>query len=166
MQPEVVANLVTNHIHAGHTVCLTISGDSMAPALPPGSRVVIAAAAPGDLRLGDVVVVRFGQAWVIHRLVGRRWAGAVPFLFTKGDNAPCMDMAWPVWQLQGLVIAMDRGGRAVSLLSRRARWLGRLLAYLSRSQVWARASPLPDPLRWVMIKVLRLALRAAARLWP
>jgi hypothetical protein len=57
-------------------VSLEVTGDCMAPALPPGRRVSLSRRTP---RIGDVVLARHARGLVLHRLVWGpplAWRGA------------------------------------------------------------------------------------------
>lgn len=73
---------------------------SMMPAILPGE--VIHIAPVGDrarLRIGDVVVFRYGDIFVAHRLV-LTWRGRA---LTKGDNNPLCDPWIPLADIVGMV---------------------------------------------------------------
>ena len=94
-------------LESGQSVEVPTRGLSMWPFLRDGDRLRIVAAAPGRLRLGDVIAFWRGGGLVVHRFAG--WAGPGR-LREKGDHM----RAWqevPVAELLGRVDRVTRGGR-------------------------------------------------------
>jgi signal peptidase len=100
---------------------LVVVGGSMEPAIPAGAAIVIGAAAPHDVAVGDVVSVRTtaASATFTHRVTrlverdGERW------LETKGDANPDADPALvPAASVIGRVeLTVPYAGYVLRLLS-------------------------------------------------
>lgn len=64
---------------------IPIRGSSMEPLLHAGDEIEARRMEPGDIRFGDVVIFVRDDAWVAHRVIGRRRQGQVHFM-EKGDR--------------------------------------------------------------------------------
>ena len=118
-------------------VWLTISSGSMVPAVAPGDRVCVRAIAPSALSPGDIIAVRRGGLFVVHRLARVEHG----MLVTKGDRNARADPPIPVDLVVGKVcrIARSYGTTDLSTPSGLMRdwWdrrLGSVLAGSSRIQ--------------------------------
>ncbi|MBI4786898.1 MAG: signal peptidase I [Chloroflexi bacterium] len=161
--PEITNHLVQTHLDAGRVMRLTITTASMWPTLAPGDRVTVRGIGAQDVKLGDVVVLNRQEVRLVHRVIACRNEHGTAVLITKGDNCVWADEPLPESQLLGLVVAIERGARAVNLQSARARWANRAVAHLSRSE-W-RAQRLPRRLLWrAWRKWLRLSIRVSAQI--
>ncbi|MCX7841321.1 MAG: signal peptidase I, partial [Anaerolineae bacterium] len=143
---EVTDALVDARLQSGDAVRFTIPTWSMSPLLTPGDQVLVHRARTNELQIGDVIIIKpdASARWLAHRLIAQRVANGCTYLVTKGDNCVAPDAFWTESQLCGIVTAVWRqGARApVDWQTRRARWLGALLALVSRVQ--ARAYALPN----------------------
>jgi signal peptidase I len=154
------STLVQEHLEAGRTVRLTIPTASMWPTLSPGDAVLVRGAQPGEPRVGDIVVGKWGEGWRAHRLIDRRRNAGQTLLVTQGDNSAVADDAWPESQLVGVVVAIRHGQREVDLQSARARQAGAALAFLLRRQSAAQRTP-GLVIRWAVLKGWRSLIRAS-----
>ena len=116
--------------------CITVTGWSMAPALRPGDRVLLA---DGALRVGDVVVVTAPQRLLVHRVVAFVAArdGSEPgFVITRGDGVRHCDAPSPLASVLGRVVAVERNGRRrpVPERLRTPRWLVRMAVRWQQKQ--------------------------------
>lgn len=162
---EAVDALVDARLQTGDAVRFTIPTWSMYPTLAPGDQVIVRCARGDELRVGDVVIVKpdASALWLAHRLITRRIASGRACWVTKGDNCTTPDPLWTESQMCGIVTAVWRAGaRAPSdWRTRRARWLGAWLAFVSRGQ--ARAATLPSGwLRRVVLKATRWLMQVNA----
>jgi signal peptidase I len=153
--------LVKEQLDAGRAVRLTVPTASMWPTLSPGDAVLVRGAQPGEPRVGDIVVGKWGEGWRAHRLVDRRCEAGQTLFVTQGDNSGVADEAWPASQLVGVVVAVRRGEREVNLQSARARWAGAGLAFLLYSRRVAQRAP-GQLARRAVLKGLRWVVRASA----
>jgi signal peptidase I len=148
--------LIDARLGAGAAIRFRVPTRSMYPTLAPGDLIVARQADVGALQLGDVVLLKEGDTWIVHRLVGWRTEAGERWFLTKGDNLPKADPT-PASHLYGVVETVERRGRYCHLLSPRARWLGRAIAHLSlfQSQLW---SPRPSLVRRLSVKSIRAFL--------
>lgn len=108
--------------HTGRYRTATVLTGSMRPTLPEGSIVFITPLAPGDLRVGDVVMYQIpvdDRRVVAHRVVEILDGGNHPVIRTKGDANAEAD-PWvarldngPLWQVRG---AVPKAGYALHAL--------------------------------------------------
>jgi hypothetical protein len=163
VRTDTTNDLIDARLRAGGAVHFTISTWSMFPTLAPGDQVIAQRAPTVDLYPGDILLIQVGGMWLAHRLIGRRVADGRALFITKGDNALEADQVWQAAQLSGIVTAVRRNGRVLSLRSRRARWTSAALAFLSRAQVFLRRLR-PHLARRIALKASRILLRIGARL--
>lgn len=109
---------------SGRYATLTVLSGSMAPAIAPGSVVIVRPIDLGDLRAGDVIAFQApidGRPTVTHRVVEIEQSGPQPLVRTKGDANPSPDPwkvelgpgpGWRVWHV------VPEVGRAINLLTR------------------------------------------------
>jgi hypothetical protein len=153
--------LVEERLDAGRAVRFTIPTASMWPTLAPGDRVLARGAQVDELRVGDIIIGKWGEDWRAHRLIERRRETGQMLFVTQGDNCGAADPAWPASQLVGVVASIRRGEREVNLQSGWARRLGAGLAFLLRRQNVAQRAPGKLPRR-AALKGLRVCVRAGA----
>lgn len=102
-------------------VTITLEGDSMRPLIRRGRDRVTILPLMRPLKRGDVVLFKGGETrYVVHR-VYRMKDGLVQ---TLGDNCVNPDPWMPPEKVWGLVVKMERGGRAWRLDSRAGRAFG------------------------------------------
>ena len=134
------AELVAALLSEGIDVRLRLSGWSMQPLVPSGSRVLFSSRALPEV--GDVVLVRHpDDSLVAHRLV--RIAG--DFLVTKGDACVAADGPVSKERVVGCGVRLERsaGRWSLPLRSPWMRRLGLALSYLyprivARGRRWSR----------------------------
>ncbi|MFB3816103.1 MAG: S26 family signal peptidase [Candidatus Methylomirabilales bacterium] len=144
------AALLRDWMAAGGLAWLPLHGDSMRPFLPAGSRVRIGRVAPGEVRLGDLVVYATEERLVCHRVLRRRARGNGHALLTKGDGRRSFEAWVDAAQVLGRVVEVERRGRVLRL-----RRPGRRLHALAA----AAAS-----LGWVALRAVLSRGRAAAEI--
>ncbi len=118
--------------------CITVAGWSMAPALWPGDRLLLA---DGPLRVGDVVVVAAPQRLLVHRVVAfvaARDGNEPNFVITRGDGVRHCDTPSPLASVLGRVVAVERNGQRHPVPDdwRAPRWWLRLAVLWQRRQRW------------------------------
>ena len=153
--------LVEERLDAGGAVRFTIPTASMWPTLAPGDGVLVRGVQADELRVGDIIIGKWGEGWRAHRLIECRREAAQTLLVTQGDHCGVADEAWSASQLVGVIVAVRRGERVLNLQSARARRIGAGLAFLLRSQNAAQRAPGGLPRR-VALKGLRVLVRASA----
>jgi len=153
--------LVEERLDAGGVVRFTIPTASMWPTLAPGDAVLVRGACMDELRVGDIVIGKWGEGWRAHRLIECRREAAQTLLITQGDNCGMADEAWPAAQLVGVIVAVRRGERVLNLQSGWTRRIGAGLAFLLRRQNAAQRAP-GGLSRRAALKGLRVFVRASA----
>jgi hypothetical protein len=140
------AGLMQAVLAKGRAFRFCAGGTSMTPFIRDGDIITIAPLAGRVPRLGEVVA--FGgwdenhSGLVIHRIVGCSGQGFI----VQGDGSACTSEFVALEQILGLVIRVERHGRAVRFGLGPER---RLLAWLSRTRliwklvwpVWRRVPP-------------------------
>ncbi len=181
---SIAGELVTERLRFGHNVCFTITSSSMRPWLKPGEQVIVRAAAPAALRVGDVVVMRTPQGkWCAHRLIRRQRPltltqalsrGSAGVWVTKGDGTPYADEPLLPGRIAGVVVASRTASRAGTYAEPRwvnwrtpvMHWAGVLTALVSRAEGAAARLGLPV-VQWVVTKCARAGIRLLHGLvWP
>ena len=119
--------------------CLKVSGTSMLPFLRSGDRVAIGPLEPGRvLKLGDLVVFRFGNQVLLHRFLVQRGGR----LLMKGDNCLACDPPVEPGAILGVAVALELDGKWEPLSHPHWVFFNRLAGAAGRVQVG-----LPGPLR-------------------
>jgi signal peptidase I len=150
--------LIDASLQSGQAIRFTIKTASMLPTLRPGDQVIVRSTRPEQLRLGDIVLVQFGESRIAHRLI--RWCSmdGAQYLVTKGDNSWVADQACSPAYLCGIIMLVQRGNHLVSLQSGWARSMNRWLAILSRGEKIVYHAQ-PGLFRRLALKCLRISLR-------
>ena len=117
-------------LEAGREVFFRGSGRSMLPLFPSGTLFLLRRAEVGDLRPGDVILLKLGESVLLHRYLGRT-RKEPPRLLTKGDWISEADKPSPPGALRGRAIGVVRRGRIRPLETCSVRLAGRMLARLS-----------------------------------
>jgi hypothetical protein len=118
---------------------MNVLGNSMRPCLRPGTLVIVEEVEPGEIQVGNVIVLRIdGGQMGIHRVISTRDG-----ILTQGDNMARPDGVVPAQRIVGKMVA---------------RWRGRQLRDTSRAEecLWLHAAS--------SLRRLRSLLRAGAKL--
>jgi hypothetical protein len=107
---------------------LTVTGASMQPLLRDGDVVEVERVPPGDLRVGDIIVVRCSGEWVTHRLLAVDEHG----WHTHGDGSRRVDIPAVAAEVAGRVVAVECGERYVDLQPSYWRTTDRLVGAIDR----------------------------------
>lgn len=111
-----LADLAADVTARAASVSFVVRGSSMSPALRTGDRVVIAAAEPGALSPGEIVLIG-GERPRVHRVV--RVDLDAGRIVTRGDTLAQDDPPAPLADVVGRVVSVDR-----KLGARVRAWLG------------------------------------------
>ncbi len=98
-------------LNDGVRVRFRADGRSMQPNVLDGDVVVVAPISAGRPRRGDIVLTRADSGFVLHRVVG--WDAVTGSIVTRGDAGQQDDA--PTGKLLGRVIAIERGGKSISV---------------------------------------------------
>ena len=123
----VSTQLLREWIEAGEPAWLPVTGHSMAPFLPGGSKVLVTRTPPGLIGRGDLVVYEDEGRMICHRVLWRRPQGSNHAFLTKGDGWRMMDPWVSATQIIGKVVAINRNG-SISRLDTPLRRLGAVVA--------------------------------------
>lgn len=131
-------------------------GASMLPCVQPGDILTVRRQTVRNLRHGEIVLAQRGRQLVAHRIVGK--AGGA--FITRRDCLSENDAPFEEHEVPGRVVAITRGGRAVSLrLTLRQRLA---LPLLRRSELSIRVL-----LRWKSLAACALRdIRGSSRDYP
>lgn len=147
---------------------LTVCGQSMAPMLRDGDKVLLHALRR-PLRRGDIIVRQCGEGILMHRVVGLRRVDGELWVMTKGDNSLAFDEPVLASEILGLVVEVLAPS---GLDLRRGPWpmLSRLLAGYSalHGRCWRAArrlgGKLPSGMRRGLGWITHLLLRCPVSL--
>lgn len=79
---EILLGSVVELIKSGRKVKINISGSSMIPFLYDGQTILLSDIDMHSIRLGDIVLGRYRDAFVLHRVVRKK----DDFIYIAGDN--------------------------------------------------------------------------------
>ena len=82
-------------ILSGKVRVAVVEGISMEPTLHTGDMVVIEKKPPDEIEVGDVVVYKSGNRYIIHRVIDKFRMGGTMCFVIKGDNNPIPDIGSP-----------------------------------------------------------------------
>ncbi len=135
---ELTLGILTLWAREGKWAEISVSGLSMSPLIPHGSRLTVRFGREG-LSKGDVVLYTTPAHLVAHRVIGlgrrgRRWG----WLKVKGDPLSWREAAWiPVEDVVGRVVAVHRPDGEVLLMNTLpGRVAGRLASCVSGPIAW------------------------------
>lgn len=139
---------------------LDLTGLSMFPSIRSGDRCRVTAVDPGTICLGDVILTTRDTRLFAHRVVAVE-AGPPRQWIIKGDTLLVPDPPVQAGDILGQVVALERRGAVIDLLSPARRKAGALMARLSapysrafvramllRRRVLSRMASIPAWRRW------------------
>lgn len=114
-------------LRQGCAVKFRPSGQSMFPTIKDGETICVEPVAPETLKLGDIVLYRFSRGVIAHRVkrINRQTNGTLSFVL-RGDSSATDDQPINATEILGRVVAVERDGRTLALIGRRARLVRRL----------------------------------------
>jgi len=113
----IFTEVVRERIEAGEPAWLQVHGRSMRPLLSRGTRILVVRAA--RIRTGDLLAYECEGTIVCHRMLGRRRDA----LLTRADHRGAeAELVMPE-QIVGVVVALERAGVVVDLMTRAQRAL-------------------------------------------
>jgi signal peptidase I len=139
-------------LRRGYGIRFRATGQSMQPTIEDGDMITVAPVAPADIRRGDILLYQSERSVKAHRVVGINQPERRPEYVLRGDASDTCDDPVEATQVLGRVVSVQRRGRRIDLVSRRAKWLHA-----------ARASASPV-LRWLRPTALLLALLTGGHL--
>lgn len=116
MTPDtVVAPLLSAVLRQFGEVRVRVTGTSMLPAIRPGDIVRVQHVPLTTIATGDIVLFRWADRLMAHRVVDLQFEEAVPHLITRGDRHAHVDPHVTESGLLGKVVGVVRNRREVSL---------------------------------------------------
>lgn len=95
----------------------------MHPTIKDGEMITVEPVTPGDVKRGDILLYEFKKSVIAHRVMRvERKAAQLRFIL-RGDSSQTCDAPVEASEILGRVISVERKGRAVSLVSKRAKLL-------------------------------------------
>ena len=153
-----IASLSADILDAGHQLRFHAPGGSMRPFIRPGDILEIHPRQPGQIPpLGAVVLsIDDKQRVIAHRVVRRFKELDNLLIVTQGDALVKPDAPIPVTQVLGIVIAIMRGKRRITIQQDAWRALG---------IIWLALAPLRPQLihLWRAIRPMRVVIRQKLR---
>ncbi len=116
---QLFAELSAALLQRGQNVQFRVNGESMRPNLLDGDDVVVAPAAPSDLRPGDLALIQNADGILLHRVRGVDPSSGV--LCTASDTGLTLDL--PVSRTFGKVLARHQGSHAEVMTPWRTRFV-------------------------------------------
>lgn len=136
-------------LNEGATLKVTAGGLSMFPFLRKGDVIYLKKQKKEDYKNGDIVVFKTSEKFIAHRLIKLKKEENKIMALCKGDSLVKYDKAFPVEQVLGKVISVERNGVKLNYLSDRLR---------KNAQIIANLSPYLIPFycfAWIAFKILR-----------
>ncbi|MHC5037316.1 MAG: S24/S26 family peptidase [Planctomycetota bacterium] len=128
--PLPMRDLVLEALGRGKPVRLGFQGTSMTPLLRAGDTLLVGPP-PKSLHLGDIVLYRSSDVFVVHRVIRREIHRDGLHALVKGDFTPQGVQRLPPGGVLGRVLTRRRGEADLDLRSPPLRVLGVVIALLS-----------------------------------
>jgi signal peptidase I len=107
--------LLREWIAAGESAWLPLWGESMAPFLHSGSRLLVSRATACQIASGDLLVYEAEGRLICHRVLRRRACGGRHVFLTKGDGWRTKEAWICADQVLGRVTRVERNGGTLPL---------------------------------------------------
>jgi signal peptidase I len=115
-------DLSADLLGCGYDVRFRATGRSMHPAIREGETITVRPVLPSTIRRGDIILYRWQQGVIAHRVIGIAKAAGGDFrLLTRGDAAGAQVEPVAPDQVLGKVVAAERNGRRVNLYGIRSK---------------------------------------------
>jgi hypothetical protein len=130
-------DLSSDLLGCGYDVRFRAPGQSMHPAIREGETITVRPVSPSAVRRGDIILYRWRQGVIAHRVVGIETAVSGNFhLLTRGDAADAQVEPVMPDQVLGKVVATERKGRRIDLYSVRSKVQRFLRPLASHCKQW------------------------------
>jgi signal peptidase I len=115
-------DLSADLLGSGYDVRFRAPGQSMHPAIREGETITVRPVSPSAVRPGDIILYRWQQGIIAHRVVGIEKAAGGDFrLLTRGDAAGAQIEPVAPDQVLGKVVSAERNGRRIDLYGIRSK---------------------------------------------
>ena len=141
-----VTAAVRGWLEGGRPIWVPIVGESMAPFLPHGSRILATRITAAAVRPGDLILHERAGRMVCHRVLRRRLRHGRVALLTRGDAWVGRGQWLAGGRVIGRVVAVERDGRRVRLDTA----FGQAAALVTGTFAWmrGRARAVVGHVRW------------------
>jgi hypothetical protein len=121
-KPQIFMEASHELLRLGYGVRFRAGGQSMHPTIKDGEVITVEPALPDKIKRGDIVLYRFRQGVIAHRVVRiEKRAGDDRRFILRGDSSAMCDAPVEAEKILGRVVSVERGGRDVDLASRKAK---------------------------------------------
>ena len=131
-RPDLTGAVAEAVLVSGHLLRRPVRGFSMAPWIQDGDRMVLAPAAPSEIRPGDIVQFAAPDGLRVHRVLAAEPGRDGPRFFVAGDASEVPDGLVPAAAILGRVVAVTRDSRTIRLDVPAVRLRARLRAWRAR----------------------------------
>ena len=119
-------------LRLGYAVRFRAGGQSMHPTIKDGEIITVEPVTLSDVKRGDILLYQFKKGVIAHRVMCvEREAAQLRFIL-RGDSSRTCDAPVEANKILGRVISVERAGRAVNLVSNRAKLLRIARVHASR----------------------------------
>src|SRR6266481_8117254 len=121
-ESELFIDLSTELLKLGHRVRFRPRGSSMHPTIKDSEVVAVEPVEPVEIARLDIILYLTVRGPIAHRVVRieKRGENAASFI-TRGDASTSCDEPVEADQVIGRVVSVERDGRCINLVSRRAK---------------------------------------------
>lgn len=113
-------------------------GQSMRPAIKDGEAILVEPVKLSQIHPDDIILYRMERGVIAHRVQRLEQRGGDILFITRGDTSHADDAPVPAEDVLGLVVAVERDGRTITLTGRTARWRRAARRLASRVRSWLR----------------------------
>jgi hypothetical protein len=133
-RPQLFAEVCADLLRNGFGVTFRAPGWSMHPTIRDGEIITAEPVASEQVKRGEIVLYRVGEALLAHRVVGLRMDNGYPQFLVRGDAPGAQTEGVTAGQILGRVVCAARGPKNVRLSTAKARvlWFMRHMGYRLR----------------------------------
>ena len=119
---HLLLDLSTELLGRGKRVRFRAPGRSMYPTIRENEAITVEPVVPQDVKVGDIILYRFGDSVVAHRVmrIEKREGNASRFILRE-DTWGTLDEPVEAEQILGKVVSVERAGRNIDPYSIRAK---------------------------------------------
>jgi hypothetical protein len=141
--PQLFADVCSDLLSQGFSVTFRAPGWSMHPTIRDGEIITAEPVAPAQVKRGEVVLYRVGEALLAHRIVRLLTGNGYDHFLLRGDAPGARTEGVPAGQILGRVVCTVRDHKRVRLSTAGARllWFARHIGYRLRRWLANRVLP-------------------------
>src|SRR5690606_20619229 len=125
IENESFFSVVKDRLDLGDRVCIPVVGKSMEPFLREKDEVLLQTARDAEIAIGDIVLAKWGQRYVLHRVVRKK----ADELWLAGDNNLVQIEKIASADLIAVLSEARRGGKVLAVSGTFNKSLGMLWYY-------------------------------------